>query len=212
MTRFITTLLVRRLIALILVLACISTATACKEEESEIVVDVVCSLTGVVIRIISVATKFTPSAPASIGLDVLAVSATGGCKYLFEQIMSDTSPTTSTAYLVNPPEYIPAGFNLPVNSRVCSNQAGAYATAITGAALGRGEGYGDFPRTDCGFANAVRDSYLAADGPPSSPDGAPRQLTVTAWSPVMKRYYEMYCSGFYPVECRGGDHALVYLT
>ncbi|OZC69740.1 hypothetical protein CH251_19445 [Rhodococcus sp. 06-462-5] len=164
------------------------------------------------IRIISVATKVTPAAPASIGLDVLAIGTTAGCMYLFEQIKEDTAPTTSTNFLMHPPAYVPASFQLPINSKVCSNQPGAYATAVTGAELGRDENYGSAPRTSCEFANAVRDAYLDAGGAPLEVDGQPRQMTISAISPVTKRPYDMYCSGYYPVECRGGEQALVYLT
>lgn len=114
--------------------------------------------------------------------------------------------------LMHPPAYVPASFQLPINSKVCSNQPGAYATAVTGAELGRDENYGSAPRTSCEFANAVRDAYLDAGGAPLEVDGQPRQMTISAISPVTKRPYDMYCSGYYPVECRGGEQALVYLT
>ena len=56
--------------------------------------------------------------------------------------------------------------------------------------------------TTCAFAEAVRSSYNDAGGGTGYFD---------AYSPVTGKVYTMYCSGYAPVTCTGGNNAVVYL-
>lgn len=56
--------------------------------------------------------------------------------------------------------------------------------------------------TTCAFAEEVRFSYNDAGGGTGYFD---------AYSPVTGKVYTMYCSGYAPVTCTGGNNALVYL-
>ncbi len=57
--------------------------------------------------------------------------------------------------------------------------------------------------TSCPFAVQTAEALVA--GHPLLP------ATVTARSPVTKQSYAMGCADTRPVECRGGDNALVYV-
>lgn len=74
----------------------------------------------------------------------------------------------------------------------------AGATASCGGVLFVG------PDTSCPFAKLVEQKYLNA----RSKTGFP-PATVSATSPVTGGTYEMRCTGFSPVACRGGTNAFV---
>jgi len=57
--------------------------------------------------------------------------------------------------------------------------------------------------TTCPFAINVRESFL------NSPQTTP--ITVYAYSPATRLGYDMFCTGEYPVVCRGGNDAVVYI-
>lgn len=102
-----------------------------------------------------------------------------------------SSPPTTTATTA-PPAY--PTVVLPVGATLCP-------TLGTDASLHVAAGNA---QTSCEFAVAVREAYVPAAAP-----GAP--VSIQAASPRTGKTYAMTCTGSQPVQCTGGNNALVII-
>ncbi|MEN4466801.1 hypothetical protein VXE65_32685 [Mycolicibacterium conceptionense] len=180
------------MLVLVTVIAFAVTSVACTANRAK---EYACDMLGPAVKIIALALKVTEAAPASIALDALGVSAAAGCKAVF---VDDTQPVSTERFLKENPK-LPQQFRLPPNGAVCLTRQGAY----TSVATGQFQATASTPRTSCEFSINVGAAFLASGSAPG--------IWVTAYSPVMHRIYDMYCDGDYPIACKGGDQAIVYL-
>jgi len=103
---------------------------------------------------------------------------------------SNSATTTKTNKPASTTGY--PGVLLPGRECVRSG-SGEYAAAAAGSDI-----------TSCPFAINVRKAYLAA-----AKNG--EEVRIVVYSPVTKKKYTMTCVGDQPVECTGGNNAVVYL-
>ena len=79
--------------------------------------------------------------------------------------------------------------------------ADAKAAAAVPATSSCGDNVSANSNTSCAFALNVASEYRGIGG----------TTYVNAWSPVTQQYYSMYCAAGVPVNCRGGQNAVVYI-
>ena len=205
---------------LLATLSAVASLTSCTQDEA---VQAACSLATPAIRLVAVALKFTPTAPASVGLDVLGIASQEGCKSLYKAIKSDTVARTTKDYLVNTP-YLATEWRVPENAELCGDrQSGAYRSAYTGIAEQSPAAANRERHTTCQFTEAVRDQYITVGGLPpiDDPTALPNNRTLSVFSDWAYRngkgeggWLRMACWGGYPVTCQGGidNDALVFLV
>ncbi|MGN2642508.1 hypothetical protein ACTD5D_41305 [Nocardia takedensis] len=155
----------------------------------ETTTDVLCDLTGPLIKIIALALKATPeTALGSLALDAASIPVSATCK---QWLKTETEPTTAEIFL-STTEQIPPSFRLPVGVGVCTVGSTEFSSV---AAF--------FDTTSCPFSLNVHGAFL------NSTKVTP--LTIHAWSPTTAKPYTMNCTGEYPIVCRGGNNAAVYI-
>ncbi|MEO9222877.1 MAG: serine/threonine protein kinase, partial [Mycobacteriaceae bacterium] len=103
---------------------------------------------------------------------------------------SPPSPAAPAAPVPAQPQTTPAQAP-PASGARCSQQFGGPGYSASGNGV-----------TTCAFAEQVRLSFYQA----GSGTGY-----VDAYSPATGRSYTMYCSGYAPVTCTGGNNAVVYI-
>ncbi|CAM4526978.1 hypothetical protein NONI108955_43885 [Nocardia ninae] len=177
----------RALIVSLMVILGAAETTAC--ETNETTIEVGCDLTGPLIKLIALTLKMHPTTSlGSLALDAASIPVSAACK---RWMGSKTEPTTAEEFLSHTEELAPI-FRLPVGVGVCGSGSSEFASV---AAV--------FGTTSCPFSLNVQSAFLL-----SSRD---TPLTVQAWSPVTNHTYTMTCTGQYPVVCRGGDNAGIYI-
>jgi hypothetical protein len=110
------------------------------------------------------------------------------------QAPASTAPSASTTTTTVTESAPPAYPVVAITGTPCgSSGSSPYSRAAAGN-----------DHTSCPFAQAVRGAYVA-----SGADGS--NVTVQAYSRVTKKWYVMTCVGSQPVQCTGGNDALVWL-
>ncbi|MEV0360780.1 hypothetical protein AB0H71_32455 [Nocardia sp. NPDC050697] len=183
----------RVLVVVLVVLLGGSVVSACGSSSntasSSAITDVACDLTGPLVKLIAMALKIAPKkAIGDLLLDLAMIPVSAGCKHWIE---AQDEPTTAEEFLTVSAQ-VPVGSRIPASAGVCRPGYGEFDSAAV-----------DFATTSCPFGLTVHNAFLAA--------GASAPVTVLAWSPVTGGYYEMSCAGDYPVVCRGGREAVVYI-
>lgn len=173
------------------VLGCAGVAACSKSQAA----DVGCELTAPAIKAIALALKVNPeTAVGSIALDALGIVVSAVCK---EALAKDTTPKTPDIFLKSDPN-VPNQVRIPSGGGECDHGAMLY-TSVASANLNTAKP----PITSCEFSINVRDAFLRS--------GSRTPSDIDAYSPVKNQWYSMHCEGDYPVVCRGGDRAGVYI-
>ncbi|MFC8532035.1 hypothetical protein [Nocardia sp. NPDC057227] len=166
--------------------ACGSSSSATSSNAAS---DFACELTGPLIKVIAMALKVAPKkAIGDLLLDLATIPIEAGCEKWIE---AQDEPTTAEEFLTVSAQ-VPVGSRIPSGATVCRPGHEEFDSAAV-----------DSTTTSCPFGLTVHNAFLAS--------GASAPVTVRAWSPVTGGYYEMYCAGNYPVVCRGGREAVVYV-